>query len=164
MKQPIMFNSPENACFHEAGHAVTALSVGARVVEMVLYRKPQRSYGRTRVCRGKDQAGHIALGGFAAEYLLYAAGRLVKEDGALPTQKEFIDHAYTNAAEDYEAFWTNYAGSSDPTKLGMTEYDMDKQFINCALGRAKDGMSLVVVERLAEALLAANTLSQEEIL
>ena len=164
MKQQIIFNSPEYACYHEAGHAVTALSVGAKVVEMVLYREPLRSYGRTRVDRNKDQARHIALGGFAAEYLLYAAGRLVKEDGTLPTEKEFIDYAYKNAIDDFESFWINHAGSNEPTKLAMTEYDMEKQFMNYAIGRANNEMSLVVVEGLAEKLLAANTLAEEDIL
>ncbi len=56
----VMFNSPEFVCLHE-GHAVTALSVGARVVELELYREKPRSYGGTRADRtGASGAGHCA--------------------------------------------------------------------------------------------------------
>ena len=164
MKQQIMFKTPEYACVHEAGHAVTALSVGATVVEMKLYREPQRSYGRTRVDRTEDQAPHIALGGFAAEYLLYVADRLLKEDGALPTEKEFIDYAYRNAVDDFKLFWTYHAGSSDPITLGIDQREMDDKFIKYAVGRAKNEMSLELVEHVADALLAANTLGQCDII
>lgn len=153
MQQNIVFNSPENVALHEAGHAVTALAVGATVVEMELYFDTLRSYGRTRANRTEDQARHIALGGFAAEYLLYVAGRLVKQDGTTPSEKEFIDHAYGNASQDFDTFWTNHAGSADPAVLQMTRVDMDRDFMNYAIGRAKNGMSLDVVERLADALL-----------
>ncbi len=34
MLQKIVIDSPEYACFHEAGHAEVALRVGARVLEM----------------------------------------------------------------------------------------------------------------------------------
>lgn len=164
MQQKIFFNSAENAAFHEAGHAVTALDVGAKVVEMELYRDPLRSYGRTRVDRDQNQARHIALGGFAAEYLLYAARRLVKQDGSEPTEKEFIDHAYGNARDDFEAFWTYQAGSSDPDIVGKSQEDMDRQFMNYAIGQAKNGMAVDAVERLADTLLARVTLDEQAIL
>ena len=163
MKQLVTFKSPEYVCFHEAGHAVAAYSVGATVVEMVLYREPQRNYGRTRADRTDVQARYIALGGFAAEYMLYKQGRLVKEDGMLPTEKEFVHYAYENARDDFELFWKYFSGSSQPEELEMSQKEMDGKFINYAVGFAKNKMSFYVVERVASALMAAGTLDQEEV-
>ncbi len=119
MRQIVIFNSPENAAFHEAGHALTALAVGATVVEMELYLDPIRAYGRTRTNRTREQARHIALGGFAAEYLLYIAGRLVKQDGTAPSESEFIDHAYRNAARTLRRF-----GSTTQAPLNRRFWDL----------------------------------------
>lgn len=163
MKHLVTFNSPEYACFHEAGHAVAAHSVGATVVEMVLYREPQRSYGRTRADRTELQAPCIALGGFAAEYLLYKLGRLVKQDGEKPSEKEFIDYAYRNAKEDFDQFWKYTAGSCDPEELGISEKEMDRKFIACAMELANNSMSIDVIERVVSALVAAGTLDQEDV-
>ena len=163
MKQLVTFNSPEYVCFHEAGHAVAARAVGATVVEMALYRESQCNYGRTRANRNHCQARYIALGGFAAEYLLYELGRLVKEDGMPPTEKEFVHYAYRNAHDDFDLFWKYYLGSSQPGDLGMSQKEMDEKFIDYAVGFAKNRMSFDVVERVASALVAAGSLDQEEV-
>ena len=147
---------------HEAGHALTALSVGATVVEMELYREQQKNYGRTRVDRTKVQACNIALGGFAAEYLLYKLGRLVKKDGVSPTESEFIDYAYRNASDDFDLFWEHFKELSDLEKLEMSQREMDKKFIEYAVSHAKK-MSIKLVERLADELLVAGTLSKQDI-
>src|SRR4051812_16781244 len=102
MIQKIMFNSAELAAFHEAGHVETALQEGVTIVGVELYRERPRSYGRTRTHKPDThlQRMHVALGGFAAEFVLYRASRLVKEDGQPPTEKEFLDHVFNNAVED----------------------------------------------------------------
>ncbi len=156
MPPTIVFNSAELACLHEAGHAETALNVGARVVEMELYRQEPRSYGRTRVNRTEDQRCHIALGGFAVEYLLFRAGRLVKQDGQPPTEKEFIDYAINNAVEDRINFFGHDCDEAD----GIWPPALDKKFIQFAIGRAENKMCLALVERIADALLAAEKLDE----
>ena len=163
MKQLVTFNSPEYACFHEAGHAVAAHSVGATVVEMELCRESPRSYGRTLANRTEAQASCIALGGFAAEYLLYKLGRLVMQDGKKPSEKEFIDYAYRNAEDDFDQFWRYAAGSCDPGVLGISQKLMDKEFIENAVQFAESCMPLDVIERVASALLAAGTLGEEDV-
>lgn len=144
MAPMIVFNSPELACFHEAGHAETALGVGARIVEIKLCRQQPRSYGRTRVDRNEDQRRHIALGGFAAEYLLFKAERLVKPDGVPPTEKEFIDLAMDNAIEDRISFFgQDYPGSDAWPR------ELDDKFISFAIGRAENEMRFELVERIS---------------
>lgn len=160
MSTKITSGSAEHVCFHEAGHAIVALDVGASVVEMELYLDPQRNHGRSRMDRTQEQARHIALGGFAAEYLLYKAGHLVKSDGSPLTEKEFIDLAYNNASDDYEKFWMAHKGSADPQKLGMTKVDMDRLFIDYAVGRA-NRMHFGEVKQLAEALQEAGKLDEQ---
>lgn len=156
---PIIFNSPEYACWHEAGHVEAALRVGARVTEVELYRDPVRSYGRTRVERTDAQADEIALGGFGVEYLLYRQDRLLKEDGTAPTEKEFIDHAIANASDDYEGYWKHR-----PLQAAMlSEKDRDWNFMNEAIGRAKARIDLSVVERIVTALRATDILDEEAV-
>src|SRR4051794_36699855 len=125
MTYPVVFNSPELACLHEAGHAETALGVGARVVEMELYRETPRSFGRTRVERNDSQRRHIALGGFAVEYLLFRAARLVKQDGQPPTEKEFIDFAIDNAGDDR----VSYFGRDCAGPHGHWPAELDREFM-----------------------------------
>lgn len=163
MQQKIILNSPEYACFHEAGHAEVALRVGARVLEMELFREQPRSYGRTQIKKTEDrhieQRRLIALGGFAAEFLLYSAGRLVNEDGTSPTESEFIQYAYRNVALDFVAFW----GTDNPTLLNKSQKEMDFEFMNYAVGQAKHYMKADAVERIADALLATEKLTEAEV-
>lgn len=163
MASLLKFNSPEYAAFHEAGHALVALDVGARVVEMELYQVAPRAYGRTQVQRTAQQGAHIALGGFAAEFLLFSAGRALKEDGVPPSESEFVDFAFRNAREDYETFWTCYKGSLDPNIVGLPQKEMDRKFMSFAIGRAKSSLSLRSIEALAEELLSKGKLTEDEI-
>lgn len=155
----IVFNSPELACLHEAGHAETALSVGARVVEVELYREIPRSYGRTRVERDNTQRRHIALGGFAVEYLLFRANRLVKQDGRPPTEKEFVDSAIDNASEDR----VGYFGQDLVGTNGRWPKKLDEEFVKYSIDRAENSMNFGLVERIAVALLAAGKLDEDSI-
>lgn len=119
-----------------------------------------RKISGPRVHNDSNQRRHIALGGFAAELILYNAGGLLKEDGTVPTQKEFIDYAYRNAADDFVSFW----GTGEPSAVGKNQTQMDCEFINFATGRAKNEMRTHGVERIADALLAANKLTETEVL
>jgi len=151
---PIVFNSPEYASWHEAGHVEAALRCGAEIVAVNLYRDNARSYGRTRVVRDERQADEIGLGGFGVEYLLYMQDRLRKEDGSVPTEKEFIDFAVRNATDDYTAYWARHPEAG----AAMSESERDLYFMNEAIGRAKRSVDIDLVERIAMALLAADHL------
>jgi hypothetical protein len=164
VQQVITVNSLEYAAVHEGGHAAAAIVKGAIVVEMELYPDPVRNSGRTRVCRNEDQARFIALGGFAAEYLLFRANRLVGAGGLpISSDKEFIDIAFRNAADDYQSFWINHAGSADSKTTGIPEVEMDRQFMKFAIGFAEKSLSIGSIERLADALLAKGKLEQQAI-
>ena len=163
MLHNIVVNSPEYACFHEAGHAEAALRVGARVLEMELYKEQPRSYGRTRVEKKQDsyieQSRCIALGGFAAEYILYRAGRIVNEDGTSMSESQFIQYAYGNAEQDFAAFWATF----NLPLLNTTQKEVDKQFMSFAIGMAQQDMKAATVERIADALLGAQKLTEAEV-
>jgi hypothetical protein len=152
----VMFGSVELVCLHEAGHAEVALAEGARVVEMELYRADPRNYGRTRVDRTELQRPHIALGGFAAEYHLYRAGRLIRQDGMPPTEKEFIDYAFDNAVEDK----INFYGSNLAEVDGTWPLELDQRFMSLAIRRAETGMRFELIESIANALLASGKLDE----
>jgi hypothetical protein len=154
MPDKILFDSPELACFHEAGHAEVALAVGAQVVEMVLYRESPRSFGRTSVIRTDQQRRRIALGGFGAEYRLYKSGRLMKHDGVPPTEKEFIDYSIGNARDD----WVSFFGEGRRDANGGWPGELDRQFMSYAIGQADGDMQFEIVERIAEALISAGKL------
>lgn len=156
MPPKIVFDSPELACLHEAGHADAALGVGARVIEIVLYREESRSYGRTRADRTADQAQRIALGGFAAEYTLFRANRLLKQCGGVPSEKEFIAYAVGNAQDDRKSFFGGDFSGQD----GQWPAELDKRFMALAIGHAEGHMRFDLVERIADALLSAGRLDE----
>jgi hypothetical protein len=131
---------------------------------MELNREEHRSYGRTQIEKAEgrhiEQRRLFALGGFAAEYLLYSTGRLLSEDGTPPTESEFIQYAYRNAAMDFVAFW----GTDNPTLLNKSQKDMDYVFMNHAVVQAKQFMKAEAVERIADTLLAAGKLTEAEVI
>lgn len=159
MPQQIVFDSPELACFHEAGHAAIALGVGARVEKIVLYREEPRSHGRTSVHRDENQRRPIALGGFAAEYSLYKTGRLVKQDGGKPSQKEFIDYAINNANDDRIAFFNGDFRQPD----GYWPIKKDSKFMYDAMYWADRRMSFAFVEQVAAELLSSDELDGDTV-
>ena len=126
---------------------------------MKLYRETPRSYGRTRVERDDLQRRHIALGGFAVEYLLFTSNRLVKQDGRPPTEKEVIDFAMDNANDDR----ISYFGRDCAGPNGRWPVELDCEFMSHAIGRAKNNMNLGLVERIADALLATGDLDEDAI-
>jgi hypothetical protein len=159
MTPKIVFDSPELACLHEAGHADAALGVGARIVEIVLYREESRSFGRTRVDRTAVQAPHIALGGFAAEYTLYRAGRLLQKSGNAPSEGEFIAYAIDNARHDQVGFFGGDFAEPD----GQWPSELDERFMSYAIGHAEKQMRFDLVERIADALLSTGQLDEAAI-
>lgn len=99
------------------------------------------------------------MGGFAVEYRLYKAGRLLKQDGTPPSEKEFIDHAIDNALEDRINFFGGNCQQSD----GQRPRNLDNQFMAFAIGYADDNMRFDLVEQIAAELLAAGQLDEAAI-
>ncbi|WNJ90077.1 hypothetical protein [Bosea sp. 685] len=151
MPPKITYGSYELVCFHEAGHAATAIQVGAQINEIEIYEDNGRYFGRTNANRTDEQSRHILLGGFAAEYQIYEAGRLVKPDGNAPDKSEFIYNSIRNATIDRQKFFELQFNAF------LTEDEewptwMDKAFVNFAIGRAKNEMPSAAVERIAYGL------------
>ena len=158
LPQKIAFNSAELVCFHEAGHAVSAYDCGATVIGMELFRAETRPKGLTRVSRNHQQKPLIAVGGFAAEYVLFKAGRLEKEDNTAPTEKEFINHAADNAHDDRISYF-----GRDCREGGYWPEEMDRYFMKHAVQYAEHEMDFKKVEAVAGALFQANKLTQAQI-
>jgi hypothetical protein len=155
----VEFDSPEYACFHEAGHAELAIYLGARVNEIVLHRVNPRSFGRTRVDRTEQQRGPISLGGFAAEYILFRANRLRKQDGTAPSEKDFINYGMTNASDDLAAFY-----GDDIQKLNDDVREkLHRDFMSAAIKYAERNMQFRLVEQIADALLKTDHLYEADV-
>jgi hypothetical protein len=155
----IVFDSPDYACFHEAGHAELAIYLDAPVKEIQLYRESERSYGRTRIDRTEHQRRRIALGGFSAEYTLFRAKRLRKSDGTEPSELEFIQYGLANARDDLEAFYGDAIEEFGDAELKTVHND----FMKFAIGYADDHMRFKLVENIAEALLMADYLGESDV-
>lgn len=138
-------------CLHEAGHAAAALMVGIAPALVELNDDPTLAGpARSRVARGsKVQRRTIACAGFAVEYLLYDAGRLVDGLGAPVDERGFIQVATgQNAFEDKERFFD--ANYEQPDKTWPKE--CDRAFMNHAIALSPLFLMPLVTE-LAEALL-----------
>lgn len=159
MSSKIVFDSPELTCFHEAGHAEAALSCGVQITEIVLYREQPRSYARSRISRTELQRKPIALGGFAVEYKLYKAGRLLKQDGTPPSEKEFIDYAIGNARDDRISYFDGDHEKAD----GNWPAELDREFMAYAIRYADNRMRFGLVEQIAAELLASERLDNASI-
>ncbi|MBR0717868.1 M50 family metallopeptidase [Bradyrhizobium liaoningense] len=150
----IKYRSPELVCLHEAGHAITALMVGARVVGMELYLDDPPPHARTRCLRNDEQRPIIALGGFAVERRLWEDSRLLWEDDRRPTEKEMLDESARNAAIDRVSYF-----GADYSLDGHWPVEMDLEFMMAAqkLGRR---LNLEAVTRVASALLRKRRLDE----
>lgn len=158
MTDIVQYKSPKLVCYHEAGHAISALHVGARVVEMELYLSPPPAHGRTRIERDEAQRRIIALGGFAIERRLWEESRLVWSDNRRPTEKEMLEESANNAEIDR----ISYFGSDQCTESGKWPHQLDLEFMTAArdLGKRLDINS---IERLASALLVEHRLDEAKI-
>jgi len=158
--EEIVFDSPELAALHEAGHVSLAIACGARVVEVELYREAPRSRGRTRVERTEEQRFTIAVGGLAAEIRLYQARRLRRTDGSEPTEAEFVRYALgTNAADDKVRFY----GTDLTGKDGCWPEEKDRAFRDFAFRKAKE-LDWPQVERVAAQLLSVGFMDEAQVL
>lgn len=162
MRRRIEANSAEYVCFHEAGHALVAQGVGAKPVEMHLYRVKGQSFGRARIERNEDQAQHICLGGFAAEIVLYRAKITTLNGAPLATEKALIDIAYANASDDYDRFWRLQQGLSAAKVTGLDRTARDKIFIKGADDLAQQ-MGLGELTQIADLLLDCGFLDEAAI-
>lgn len=127
--------------FHEAGHAVAIVCLGARVTRLAIF---AADYGKTSWVKGtaelpSEHAASIALAGLVAEWIL--EGRPVKDWAAeaLPVIRSYSNH---HSFEDVSIF------DDALTKCGRSE----EEAIETAerLLRAE----WAAVERLAERLVA----------
>ena len=143
----VRYDSPELACLHEAGHAVAAYLVGARIDEMELYVRSPRSNGRTDIFRISEQNRWIALGGFAVERRLWMNGRLQLPDGSPVGEAEMIQRSLGNADVDRISYFGGNLCGPD----GSWPEEKDIEFMSDAqrLGYRFD---LAVVESLGAML------------
>jgi hypothetical protein len=156
----IEINSPELASFHEGGHVDLALGLGVQVIESELHCGTPRSGGRTRIYGEPQDRNRVGLGGYAAEFYLHKTGRLVKPGGGRLTDKEFMDSAMNNAADDK----ISYFGCDYTQPSGLWPGVLDEKFMNHGATISNSFMRFQVVELIADALLIANRLDEQQIL
>jgi len=135
----VVVTARELAAFHEAGHVEAALGCGAHVTSVAVYQEPV--HGRTEiVTRGGEDLRRIRAAGYAAEFQLWRAGRLVMEDGL--SEEEFTRRALNRASRDF------------------AQFSNESDFIECAIDHAEHSQRFELVEKIAGALLAAGKLDE----
>jgi len=151
--------SAELVSFHEAGHAVAAVSFGVLASAMHLFdANTSEPHGKSTLIWNGDQREAVACGGFAAERYLFDSGRLVDSLGCTIKESDFINFAIgAHAAEDKIRFF-----GKDHSLNGYWPVAMDQKFM--AVAKMVAGvMRFDVVTAIAEALLAEKTLSRDQI-
>lgn len=148
-------------CLHEAGHAVATYAVGGTVECLELPKEHAKARGVARANRPQDQSHIIAAAGFAVEYLLFQANRLLAADGTPLSQKAFIDAAMDNSSGDRISFF----GSDETQPDGMWPAELDKFYMNFAIGKVVPLLEpmLLQIEELAAALESQGRVEQEQI-
>ena len=149
--------SPELVCFHEAGHVVTAATIGARVARVSLLDGPP-PHGVSSIERTPPQAPFIACGGFAAEYFLTQAKRLVDRSGKVADAGLFLSEAQHNAQEDIRNFVRGM------TAMNAFFGDPMDDFVGMALGKVYHNIDFALVEEVASALLEKRILDEEQLI
>lgn len=162
MPTSIRVDSRTYVCFHEAGHAVATYLENGTVDFVELILSPEgRLGGRTRVNRATSSEGRtIASAGFAAEYLLFKAGRIVDSLGVQISEKAFIDASMNNAREDKVSFF-----GIDHMRNGLWPEHMDREYMFYAMNRVAPKLSpaFAKLEMFAVALEAQSRLDRAEI-
>lgn len=100
----IQVNSKLHICFHEAGHIEAACLWGATVREVEI---EASGNPRTLITHKADLSTKvpIACGGYAVEWLLFNASRLVDDQGKLLSEQAFKSQAMENARLDKLPFY-----------------------------------------------------------
>ena len=162
MPDKITYGSYELVCFHEAGHAETAIQLGSRVEKITIFDNADGPNGKCTIESFEAHRRHICLGGFAAEISLFQAQRLLNLDGSPVDEHQFVQASMRNATEDRRRFIALQFGidlSPDDEIPG----DLDRKFMAFAQGRAENDMSLAAVERIAAAFKGRRELSGAEV-
>jgi hypothetical protein len=164
MPTSIEINSLPYVCMHEAGHVV-AIYLEGGIVEFVELLEPQngRFGGRTRPQRldGAESLKTVASAGFAVEYLLFRAGRVVSNDGNPITEKAFHYAAMNNATIDRISFFGYDAMQPD----GTWPENLDKEYLEYAISEVAPLLKPMLgrIEEIATALQAEGRLEQTRI-
>lgn len=148
-------------CLHEAGHAVATYAVGGSVELVEILTEHAKARGRARANRPANQAQTIAAAGFAVEYLLFQANRLVAEDGTPLLEKAFIDASMNNATEDKISFF----GSDQMQPDGMWPAEHDRAYMDFAIRHVAPLLrpKFAEIEKLALALESQGKVEQKQI-
>jgi hypothetical protein len=146
--------------FHEAGHAIVALGMGADVEFVELFAE---GGGRCRINRTDDKllAKCIAAGGYAVEFLLYKAGRLRTPNGVGLTDRDFINLGMANAWDDKKSFFgADHAGEDKAWPA-----ELDTEFMTFGYQRVAPPLQskMAVIEAIALRLDAASRLTGDEV-
>jgi hypothetical protein len=154
---PIVINSREYECWHEAGHAVVCLIFGGKV-ELMEIIKDQEHFGRARArCETTDDSRqYISCGGFASEYLLYQSGMLNI------CERDFVRNALVNAFPDKIKFF----GRDHTQENNCWPSKMDKQFMAFSVSNVAPKLKerFGLLEELARTLLEKEYLNEEQII
>jgi hypothetical protein len=148
--------TPELVCYHEAGHVVTAATIGARVARVSLLDGPP-PHGLSSIERTPPQAPFIACGGFAAEYFLCQTRRLVDGSGKAADARLFLSEAQQNAQEDIRNFVKGMA------VMNTSVSDPMQDFVGTALAKVYPNIDFASVEKVAAALLERKILDQDQL-
>lgn len=148
--------TPELVCFHEAGHVVTAATIGARVARVSLL-DGLPPYGISSIERTPPQAPFIACGGFAAEHFLFKKRRLVDGSGKVADASLFLSEAQKNAQEDVQ----NYVRGMVAMNARVDDPMLD--FGGTALGKVYPNIDFTLVEEVATVLLERKVLDAAQL-
>jgi hypothetical protein len=144
--------TPELVCFHEAGHIVTAATIGAKVVRVAFLDGPP-PHGVSSIERTSSQAPFIACG----RYFLCQQKRLVDAAGEMADTGLFLSEAQQNAQEDVQ----NYLNGM--TAMNVRVNDPVQDFIGTALAQVYPNIDFALVEKVAAALLERRVLDEPEL-
>lgn len=145
--------TPELVCFHEAGHVITAVTIGARVVNVSILAGPP-PYGFTKIDRTDPQAAFIACGGFAAEYHLWKTSRLVDSAGRPVDLGTLLSEAQQNAKKDVQNFVRGMRA------MNARIDDPVADLTGIAVAKVYPQIDFALVEKLAAALLKHRVLEE----
>lgn len=143
--KPIEINSHDYICWHEAGHIVAAIEVGAIVKRVVVTPDQVENSEKGIFVKGSqqhvsveyseaaeiraEQRKYVACGGWAAEYFLYK-NKLILNSGNTPlNEKEFIEKSNENCRLDKLVFM-----GEDQSEGGTWPEQFDRDFMDFGIG------------------------------